>query len=215
MSFFSRLRDARRERREAAAHLARDAFWTWFRDNAPRFENYLENTHEVVAAIGQQIGAVDNQLNFELGRADDGIYEFIVSADGIRDVFPAVQALVAAAPVIPGWRVIAFRPRKSGDLANEVRYEGLSLGAGSLWYRATPNDDRLDLTLCVEGQDVTGVHSMLGAVFLLLDATLGEFDVATKIGALEFADCPDNPAADGFSRIPDLAGEVDRITATD
>lgn len=205
MSLFSMLKPNRTEDREAA----QAAFWRWFQANTAYLESYLDDTAAVVAEVGKRLDAVSRNLTFELGRADDGVYDFIVSADGIRDVFPEVVALVKAAPSIPGWRIIAFRPRKPGSLGKSVRFEGMELGTNALWYRSDAHEDRIDLTLCVAGQGAEGAHAFLGPVFLLLDATLGEYDVGTKIGAIEFADCPGEPAAAGFAPIADLAGEVD------
>jgi len=205
MSLFSILKSNRTENREAA----HAAFWTWFQANTAYLESYLKDTTAVVTAVGKRLNAVSRNLAFEMGRADDGVYEFIVSADGIRDVFPEVVALTKAAPSVPGWRIIAFRPRKLGSLGKTVRFEGMELGANALWYRSDSHEDRIDLTLCVAGQDKEGAHALLGPVFLLLDATLGEYDVGTKIGAIEFADCPAEPAAAGLNPISDLAGEVD------
>jgi hypothetical protein len=144
-----------------------------------------------------------------MGQADDGVYEFIVSADGIRAMFPEVVALTTAAPAVSGWRVIAFRPRKKNGLRSSVSFQGMELSATALWYRSDVQEEKVDLTLCVEGQDSDGAHALLGPIFLLLDANLGEYDVATRIGAIEFEDCPAEPATAGLSPLSELAGEVD------
>jgi hypothetical protein len=34
-----------------------------------------------------------------------------------------------------------------------VRFEGTELGARSLWYRSQRQDDKLDLSLCIEGRE--------------------------------------------------------------
>lgn len=209
MSLLSKWQSNREEKREAAKAAAREAFWAWFQDNTAYLETFAEDTAEVVATLGKRVDAVSTDLAFEMGQADDGVYEFIVSADGIRAVFPEVVALTKAAPAIPGWRIIAFRPRKPDGLKNLVRFQGTELGAAALWYRADPQDDKLDLTLCVEGQDSEGAHALLGQIFLLLDASLGEYDVATRIGAIEFADWPTEPAAAGLSPVSELAQDVD------
>jgi len=213
MSLFAKLKEGREAKREAAKADARAAFWSWFQDNTAYLESYTEDTPAVIAAVGKRLDAVSRDLAFEMGRADDGVYEFIVSAEGIRAVFPEVIALTKSAPSIPGWRVIAFRPRKPGGLGHVVRYQGAELGAGALWYRAAPNEDKLDLALAIEGMDKQGAHDLLGPVFLLLDASLGEYDVSTRIGVIDFEDCPSDPAAAGLSPITDLAGEVDRTFA--
>ena len=86
-------------------------FWTWFVDNREFLENYNSNTAAVTQAVGRRLQNVDRGLTYEMGQAADGVYEFIVSANGVRDVFPEVNKLVRVAPEIEGWRIIAFRPR--------------------------------------------------------------------------------------------------------
>ena len=83
---------------------------------------------------------------------------------------------------------------------------GAELGTSALWYRTARQEDKLDLALAIEGQDKDGAHGFLGPVFLLLDAALGEYDVATRIGVIEFEDCPSDPAAAAFS--PSADGQV-------
>lgn len=209
MSLFSKLKSGRQERREAARLSAQKTFWTWFQDNTAFLETYAENTTAVVAAIGERLNAVNRQLTFEMGRADDGIYEFIISADGMSKAFPDVVALTKAAPTVPGWRIIAFRPRKLDSLGKTVRFEDMELSTNALWYRSSDQGDRIAVTLCVDGRDKDGAQAMLGPVFLLLDATLGEYDVATKIGVIEFEDCPVEPVEAGLRPISNLAHEVD------
>ena len=213
MSLFAKLKQSREEKREATKAAAREAFWSWFRDNTAFLQTYAEDTPTVIAAVGRRLDAVSRDLAFEMGQADDGVYEFIVSAEGIRAVFPEVIALTKAAPSVPGWRILAFRPRKPGGPGQVVRYEGAELGAGALWYRAARQEDKVDLALAVEGQDKDGARGLLGPVFLLLDATLGEYDVSTRIGVIDFEDCPADPAAAGLSPLADLPGEVDRTFA--
>lgn len=209
MSFFSNLRLARQEKRDNARRAAGETFWTWFLENKAFLESYVENTHAVVSAIGERLAAVNPRLTFEMGQANDGVYEFIVSADGISAVFPAVTDLTKLAPTIDGWRVIAFRPRKPESLGNTVTLEGMDLPTSALWYRSRDHDDRIDITLFVEGSDMDEAQAYLGPIFILLDATLGEYDVATRIGHIEFDDCPAAPGEAGLKPILELAREVD------
>ena len=91
-------------------------FWVWFQENRGFLESYATNTQAVTRALGGRLQNVDRGLTYELGQAADGVYEFIVSANGIRDVFPEVIRLVRAAPKIEGWRIVAFRPRRPDAL---------------------------------------------------------------------------------------------------
>jgi len=209
MSFFSNLKSARQEKRESARRAAGENFWAWFQENKAFLENYVENTHAVVGAVGERLSAVNSRLTFEMGQANDGVYEFIVSADGISEVFPVVMELTKLAPAIDGWRIIPFRPRKPESLGNTVTFEDMELPTSALWYRSGDQGDRIALTLFVEGSTMDEAHAFLGPIFILLDATLGEYDVATRIGHIEFGDCPAAPAEAGLKPILDLAREVD------
>lgn len=209
MSIFTKMIQARLEKRAAERAAARADFWDWFRSNTGFLQGYLENVVEVIGEVGRRLDAVDPRLAFEMGRADDGVYEFIVSADGLSDLFPEVRAMTDAAPEIPGWRVIAFRPRKQDPAGSAVGFKGVDVLAKALWYRSSPTEDRIDITLSVTGQPKQAAERLIGHIFLLLDATLGEYDVATRIGVIEFDDCPPDPASYGLKRLPELAREVD------
>ena len=213
MSLFAKFMQGRGEKREAAKAAARADFWVWFQENTGFLETYASDTAAVIGAVGERINAVSRDLAFEMGQADDGVYEFIVSADGIKATFPEVVALTKTAPTIAGWRVIAFRPRKPGAQGQVVRFEGADLSTGAVWYRSHRQDDKLDIALCVQGQDQAGARALLGPIFLLLDATLGEYDVGTRIGVIDLEDCPADPAAAGMRPVAELAHEVDSVFA--
>jgi hypothetical protein len=88
----------------AASATQQHNFWVWFQENRGFLESYATNTQAVTRALGARLQNVDRGLTYELGQAADGVYEFIVSANGIRDVFPEVIRLVRAAPKVEGWR---------------------------------------------------------------------------------------------------------------
>jgi hypothetical protein len=185
MSLLSKWKSDRQEKREEAKAEARVAFWVWFQENTAYLETFAADTAGVIATVGKRLDAVSPAM------------------------FPEVVALTTAAPAVSGWRVIAFRPRKKNGLRSSVSFQGMELSATALWYRSDVQEEKVDLTLCVEGQDSDGAHALLGPIFLLLDANLGEYDVATRIGAIEFEDCPAEPATAGLSPLSELAGEVD------
>lgn len=122
-------------------------------------------------------------LTFEFSSKKDGKREFIVSADGVREIIPAVERLVAAAPVMPKWTVIKFRQRS---------WEPFDIGYGNVnvrWHAVTallkPNSRRVDVTLLVPGYTAAEHKVYLSIAFLLLDGALGEYDVMTRVGHVD------------------------------
>jgi len=185
-------------------------FWAWFQANREFLTQYATNTTAVTNAVGKRLQNVDRGLTFEMGRAPDGVYEFIVSAGGDRDVFTEVRRLVRAAPKIDDWRIIAFRPRRPEGLNLRLEYAGIKVSGGDLWYRLAAEDGQLALTLFVGGMTAGNRDTMARAGFIILDQVLGEYDTATKLRVIDFAALPADPETAGLRPLSELAGEVDR-----
>jgi hypothetical protein len=184
-------------------------FWVWFQENRGFLESYAANTQAVTRALGARLQNVDRGLTYELGQAGDGVYEFIVSANGIRDVFPEVIRLVRVAPEIEGWRIIAFRPRRPDALTSRLDYAGMSISGEDIWYRSEDGGSEFNLSVYIRGLDPANERTAVGAAFLMLDLALGEYDVATKLRSIDFAPLPPDPAAQGLKPLNDLPREVD------
>src|SRR5688500_16970121 len=104
MSIFSRLFSPARSTPE-------QRFWDWFAANSHRFVNVERDQEVLFGELRRQLSRIHPSLTFEFGPQRDQRRELVISADGIKDAFPAVQRLVAAAPDLSDWRIIAFRPR--------------------------------------------------------------------------------------------------------
>ena len=88
-------------------------FWAWFAETiAPLGVGGLDDD-DIVARIDAEFGEAYPDLAFELWGPDDGMVDFVISADGQTPLFQQVLELVRSAPRMPGWRVVAFRPRRS------------------------------------------------------------------------------------------------------
>jgi hypothetical protein len=97
------------------------AFWSWFQARRHDIEHDVASIRQmggpsnlITDELGERLRANWPDLVHEIGRAGDGMFELIISADGIRERFPVVTECVKNAPELPGWRFIAFRPRQQG-----------------------------------------------------------------------------------------------------
>ena len=160
-------------------------FWQWFEANEARLFNLERDRERIFDELQAELHKVNSGLTFEFGPVENGAREFVVSADGIKDVFPSVNALVAAAPQLPRWKVIKFRPRRA---FGPITLNGLTLKPEQLQFVAEPDGGKIGLTLFIEGYTESERNRYLGVVFLLLDHALGEYDVETKIGFMEYKD---------------------------
>src|SRR6187399_703219 len=89
-----------------------EKFWKWFQANEARLFDFERDQDRVFAELGPAMKKVHSNLTFEFGPKKDGQREFVISADGIKDAFPAVIALADKAPELPRWNIIKFRQRR-------------------------------------------------------------------------------------------------------
>lgn len=181
-------------------------FWKWFRKNEGvlfDFERDRERTFDRLAAEMQK---VDPGLTFEFGPKRDNRREFIISADGISDVFPKVESLFAAAPALSKWKFIKFRPRR---MPFDIEYNGISVKSDSVRVRLKPDGGKIGVTLMIPGFKETDYGNWVAIAFLFLDQALGEYDVATRVGAVEVQ----GPAGKPGLPVAELAAAFDAYFA--
>jgi hypothetical protein len=177
-------------------------FWEWFERNSPRLFAFEKDQDRIFADLTEALYQVQEGLTFEFGPVEDGRREFVVSADGVLERFDAVRRLVAAAPPLPQWVVIPFRPPKSLDFV--LDFGGHRLSPGDLWFQAERDGERVGLTLYLPGLTEENRETLSGAGFILLDTALGEFAVESQVGFIEFEALPDEPEALGLRRFPEI-----------
>jgi hypothetical protein len=186
-----------------------ERFWQWFEQNSSRLFSFETDRDAVFRDLTAALHRVHEGLTFEFGPVENGKREFIVSADGIRERFPAVQALVAAAPTMSQWTVIPFRPPKG--IGTVIQYEGQRVGPEDVWFRSEADGDRIGLTLFVRGLTEETKRSLGGATFILLDSALGEYAVETRVGFIEWEPLPADPAAEGLQPFPSIREVFDIV----
>ena len=168
------------------------AFWVWFTENELRLRKAAEADAQAVVEgdpMNAELEKVHPGLLFELSQQTiDGKQEIIISADGNREVFPAVKALVQAAPPLEHWHVTAFRQPWS-ELDFELAMGDVVLSPQTVFYRSAPDGKKLGITIYLPG-DLSEQDPAKLASFILLDHILGEYDVETRLGSIEWAVLP-------------------------
>lgn len=81
---------------------SRERFWEWFQANDALLKQACAKPDTIVPLIGRKLDEVHPDLMFETGQANDGVYEIIISAGGLKAVIPEVTELVKAAPSLQG-----------------------------------------------------------------------------------------------------------------
>lgn len=182
-----------------------EAFWAWFQAHSAEIATITTAKELIADELHIELSKVRSELTFELGPKETP-RELIVSADGIVGAFPAVQSLVAAAPPLPGWKVIAFRPRKPGF---SIEMGDVKLTPADVKFTSsTETTGKTAVTIFVPGRTRENAKQIDGAVLILLDAVVGEFDTETRIGEISIKPI-DEAGKRELRPLADLAGVVD------
>ena len=165
-------------------------FWKWFQDNEASLFDFEKNQDAVFDRLATALHGVHPSLTFEFGPKQGNHREFVISADGNKDAFPEVSALYDAAPKLPRWTFIKFRPRRE---SMDISYNGISVRAQDVLFAIAPDGDRAGITLFIPGYTGQNHETMMRIAFLMLDQALGEFDVETRVGFIEVKSLQEAP----------------------
>ena len=132
--------------------------------------------------------------------------EFTISAEGMKELFPIVEKLIEKAPKLKNWKFNAFRQRIPGD-DFEIQYGDLKIGYSDIYYRSENDNGKLGIELNIK--DYNGNGQTQNAIYILLDGLIGEYDVTTKIGWIEWVKLDKNEIKN-LKPIIELRNEIDK-----
>lgn len=188
--------------------LERGSFWTWFAaraalacdDDAPALLAELQRALDTIAP-----GALA-----ELELAPGG-RTLVVSAGGRGEVVAAVEALVASAPPIDGWSVVALRPRLA---ARELRLAtgSLEVEGDAVWFLAFEERGRLAVRLFFSGSQALELAGE-GLEGLVVEHVLGERATIEHVIVLPAGTVEDGRAPPPLAPLSELAQRFDRWRA--
>jgi|SRR5882724_788218 len=157
-------------------------FWRWFQRNEADLFDFERNQEATFDRLAAEMHKVHPSLTFEFGPKENGRREFVISADGIKEAFPKVESLYAAAPTMAHWKFIKFRPRREPF---DIDYAGVSVKANTVSVLVEPDGQKAGLTVFIPGYSESDRETYAGIAFLLLDQALGEYDVETRVGFID------------------------------
>lgn len=186
-----------------------DAFWDWFQQNEPRLYQLEADQGNILDEISAGLAAYQQGLAFEISKERDGKREFIISADGLEEMFPAVSSLVAAAPEFERWSIVAFRPRMNDYVGFILDFGEKTFDPLQIWIDYSVGDDHFDLTIYHPDYKEDERNLIISATYILLDTALGEYDVVKGIRYIEHQMLPGNPEKKGLRPFSELRNIFD------
>ena len=190
-----------------------EKFWKWFRDNEEKIFSFdpddTDSREKLFHELQVRLQKVHRGLTFEFGPPDEKKREFVISADGIKDIFPAVLKLSKRAPDLERWQVIAFRPRRSTIMPVQINER--TINPDDLQFTLLDNGRIAGIELFIPGcREDEPVWQQIG--YLMLDQALGEFDVESRLGPIKILP-PEAPADGTRYSFLNLAKQFDQLVA--
>jgi hypothetical protein len=161
--------------------LTPQGFWKWFASNDRILFDFEADQERVFDKLASKLRQIDSNLTFEFGPKIENRREFVISAGGIKNSFPAVIELLRLAPTLEHWQITGFRPRRPPMYTVELR--GKRVDLAGVEFSLIDNGKVIGIYLFLPGYDqADATWAEIG--YLLLDEALGEYDVETKLGPI-------------------------------
>lgn len=165
----------------------RKRFWKWFVRNQSAIHGLSGPDDPFILTIGKQLQKVHRGLMWEVSSPDeDGVLDFVISADGLPELVEEVESLADAAPQLTSIRVVRFRAPHSDIHGLTLGIGEIELSADDLRFTWRPGaSGMIDVLLLVPPMPGLEPPEIYHAAFLMLDAILGEYNVMCRIGKVD------------------------------
>ncbi|WP_049794645.1 hypothetical protein [Methylomonas methanica] len=77
-------------------------FWQWFEKNIDTLNRFEPGMEAVLDSISKALASYNPNLAFEISQPNNGVREFVISAEGVLDEFQSVIDLYEAKPELEG-----------------------------------------------------------------------------------------------------------------
>ena len=159
-----------------------ETFWNWFSKKSKKLIT-LEG-EALLDAVSSELSKYHEGLVLLVSSGSLRPRELIISADGISANVDAVENLADAAPDIPDWKIIRFRPRFS-DGGHGIQLGNVKIDSDGVQFVAFRDGTKVGIDVYAHWRSSEDGARPDGPVFVMLDHTIGEYEVMCGIGFIE------------------------------
>lgn len=174
-------------RRKDNAITPEQKFWDWFIANKKKIEKFIDSDHSdysVYHLLTKKMNTYHDKIVPELTKTKDDKYVLIITPDGIKSGIEPTKTLAAAKPDIDNWIVEKFRqPCDETTLElNGVTYPSSDI---EIVPKIDPEKEEVHIYVFIRSMD-KDPKKYQHLAFLYLDHILGEYNMLTRVGYIEF-----------------------------
>ena len=182
------------------------SFWAWFAVNDAKLRNMRDSEDPFWDTALSHLQQIHPALRFELSDPVDGVREFVITVQGNADLFPLVDAMIAAAPPRAGWNFVALKPAMGFDFV--TTYEGVRFDPKLMWFMPLSFEGKpadLGIRIAVPELSEDARRAAQNAVMIIIETGLGERAAALDIQHFQIETLPSEPESAGYIELPELA----------
>lgn len=162
-------------------------FWTWFQENERAFFKVVKTGANIEEGffdkLSSKLGELREGYFFLTGMFDDNTAELILTADGNVKNIVFVEELVAAAPIIQGWKFTALKPpSENGDFS--IKMGDYEYSTENIFFYSNDNPelpDEIDISVVYQGFQEKDKDLIGNGVLIYLDNFIGELNLVSVI----------------------------------
>lgn len=165
-------------------------FWEYFSEVQNKLLNLEElpknEVEKIFRNIQMRLMVIDRNLGFEISGKKDYRRDFIITANGLVDLFPTVRELIEKAPHFMVWSIFAFKQKIPYDFS--IKIGSIDVNSHDIFFNITENVENknlLDLEIYLKNNEKIPENRRREVIYQLLDGILGEEDVETFIGVIK------------------------------
>ena len=161
----------------------------------------------------EQLQKIDSNLTFHFQSDEDeeGALEMVFGCDGFPESIHSVLSVIGAAPELSGIEFKAFNNRYD-PIPLSVNIGDEFCEIDDFWCRVSVVNDRMHLEIYLENAPkVLDIDPRVEAVMIYLDALIREYELMTRVWALDWFEIPASPEDYGLTRLVDLRDYFDEI----
>lgn len=191
-------------------------FWKWFTKNNSKFlfinEVEPDIKEQLLDEFLQELHRVNSGLYFQIGgHPDNKKVELIISAEGVREFFPAVELLIAEAPELDNWEFIAFKPAQGTGFVTE--FAGRKFDPDKIDFIPLENHNDPSLVgvrvifpdFSEQERDV-----FIGGTYQVIDTIIGERATTLEIDYLDITVTPNDISEQPTLKLAQLAEYISK-----
>ena len=194
-----------------------DEFWAQLEQTVEQLKSTQphelpEHGERLLSPYRKRLAEIDNNLTLNVERqSEEGAVDLVFGGDGYPESIHTVLSLVDSAPKIAGVKVRAFNERFD-PVPHMVNLGGELISIEEFWCSLRNINGRLELAIYLEDAPrVLEMDPRVEAAMILLDALLGEYEIMTRIWALDWFDLPVEPLDYGLIPLAELRAEFDAM----